>query len=70
MTSVWKEDKRFKPTKWYEAWETEALGQSTIVQLVRDELDRLLLPAHLSDVLEKERVQRERIAEILDRVGR
>jgi hypothetical protein len=33
-------------------------------------LDRLLLPAHLSDVLEKERVQRERIAEILDRVGR
>jgi hypothetical protein len=69
LTSIWKQDKRFKPAKWYEAWETEALGQAEIVRLVRDELDRLLLPLQLEAVLERERVQREQIAAILDNLA-
>jgi hypothetical protein len=69
LASAWKKDERFKPAKWYEAWETEALGQGEIVRLVRDELDRLLAPVRLSDVLEKERVQRERVAAMLARLN-
>jgi hypothetical protein len=65
LTSMWKKDERFKPAKWYEAWEAEALGQSTIVQLVRDELDWLLSPVQLSDVLENEQAQREQVSELL-----
>jgi hypothetical protein len=69
LTSVWKEDKRFKPAKWYEAWETEALGQSTIVQLVRDALDDRLSPTRIEDVLENERLQREQVAALLVDLG-
>jgi hypothetical protein len=43
----------------------EALGQSTIVRLVRNALDGLL-PEPLDDVLEREAEQRVRVAELLD----
>ena len=48
------------PARYQEAWEAEALGQSTIIALVRDALDALL-PEPLDDVLERERIQREAV---------
>jgi hypothetical protein len=51
LTPVWKLDSRFDAARQHEAWEAEALGQSTIVRLVRDALDGLL-PEPLDDVLE------------------
>jgi hypothetical protein len=64
ITSRTKLDKRFKPAREYQAWEAEALGQGTIQRLVRDALDDLL-PEPLESVLEKERRQRQRVAELL-----
>jgi hypothetical protein len=52
LTPVWKLDSRFHPARQHEAWEAEALGQSTIVRLVRNALDGLL-PEPLDDVLER-----------------
>ena len=37
-----KPDRRYKPARWHDAVETEALGQTFIVNLVREWLDRLL----------------------------
>jgi len=62
---VWKLDSRFHPARQHEAWEAEALDQSTIVRLVRNVLDGLL-PEPLDDVLEREAEQRVRVAELLD----
>lgn len=56
-----KEDGRYRddsPDRVSEAWETEALGQSTIVELVREALDELL-PEPLDDVLEREARERD-----------
>jgi hypothetical protein len=64
LEPVWKTDSRYTPPKTHYAWETEALGQGTIVQLVRDQLD-WLLPEPLEDVLEKEREQQEQVADVL-----
>jgi hypothetical protein len=50
--------------KRHEAIEVEALGQSAVVELVRDALDELL-PEPLSDVRERERVQRVATAKLL-----
>jgi hypothetical protein len=52
----------------HEAWGAEALGQSTIVRLVRNALDGLL-PEPLSDVLGREAEQRVRVAELLNELG-
>jgi hypothetical protein len=65
LTPVWKADNRYHPARQFEAWEAEALGQGTIVQLVRNALDDLL-PEPLEDVQEREEAQRERVAELLD----
>jgi hypothetical protein len=65
LLPVWKVDSRYRPPLTHEAWEAEALGQGTIQRLVRDALDALL-PEPLEDVLEREQVQREHVAEILD----
>jgi hypothetical protein len=65
LTPVWKVDNRYRPARDHEAWEAEALGQGTIVQLVRNALDGLL-PEPLEDVREREEAQRERVAELLD----
>jgi hypothetical protein len=65
LTPVWKLDSRFHPARQHEAWEAEALGQSSIVRLVRNALDGLL-PEPLDDVLEREAEQRVRVAGLLD----
>lgn len=65
IPSVIKHDKRYRPARAYEAWETEALGQNVIVGMVRDRLDELL-PEPLSSVRVRQRQQRERLSEYLD----
>jgi hypothetical protein len=64
LTSVWKKDHRYRPALEHEAWECEALGQGTIQRLVREALDDLL-PEPLADVRERERQEREQVAEAL-----
>ena len=54
---IMKPDHRYKPVRYHEAVETEALGQRLIVQLVREALDDLL-PEPLEDVLVHEDEQR------------
>ena len=52
-----------------EAWELQALGQATLVEILRAELDDRL-PEPLAGVLEREREQRERpVAAVLDRLN-
>lgn len=58
LTPMWKSDNRYRPARVSRAWECEALGQSTIVTLAQNVLDRLL-PEPLSDVLEREEQERE-----------
>jgi hypothetical protein len=59
-----KTDRRYRPARAHEAWETEALSQAVIVDLVGARLDELL-PEPLADVRVREREQREHVAEIL-----
>jgi hypothetical protein len=59
LTPVSKPDKRYKPVRFADAWETEALGQETVVQLLREALDELL-PEPLRIVLEREREAKAR----------
>jgi hypothetical protein len=60
-----KKDKRYSPAREFRAWETEALGQGLVRQLVRDALDELL-PEPLEDVRQREAKQRERVSEALE----
>jgi hypothetical protein len=64
LEPAWKKDERYKPAKWYEAVETEALGQAEITRIARSELDARL-PEPLSNVLAREQEQREEIEQIL-----
>lgn len=64
-----KPDKRYKPVRYHDAVETEALGQAFIVNLVRQWLD-FLLPKPLADVLEREARQRAAMRRVLRRGGR
>lgn len=64
LTPIWKTDNRYRPAKVSRAWECEALGQSTIVALAQNTLDRLL-PEPLADVLEREERERARWRERL-----
>lgn len=50
-------DRRFRPAQSYDAWETEALGQTAIVTIVRRALDKRL-PRGLAAVREREAVER------------
>jgi hypothetical protein len=54
LTPISKPDRRYKPARYADAWETEALGQQTVVSLLRDALDELL-PEPLAAVLVRER---------------
>jgi hypothetical protein len=65
LPSVTKSDRRYRPARAHEAWETEALSQAVIVDLVRApaRLDELL-PEPLADVRVREAEQRERVAQI------
>ena len=59
-----KRDKRYRGEQYFDAVETEALSQAVIVSTLRDRLDELM-PEPLDDVLERERQQREQVAEQL-----
>lgn len=59
LTPILKRDARDK--KRHPAVETEALGQTRIVQLLRDRLDDLLPAGRAEDVHEREIEQREAI---------
>ncbi len=62
-------DKRFRDGKAYDAWETESLGQAEVERLLLTHLDRLRVDRGLDPmerVLERERVERDRWAEVLD----
>jgi hypothetical protein len=59
LTPVQKADRRYRPARVADAWETEALGQETVVALVRERLD-WLLPEALEDVRVREREQKQR----------
>jgi hypothetical protein len=63
-----KPDRRFKPVQYHDAVETEALGQSEIVRIVREHLDGLL-PEPLEVVREREARQRQQVAAFLRRMG-
>lgn len=59
LTPIAKNDQRYKGGRGqHEAWETEALGQSLVVDLVRTRLEALL-PEPLQDVLERQDRERE-----------
>jgi len=64
-----KPDRRYKPARWHDAVETEALGQTFIVNLVREWLDRLL-PEPIADVRERERIERAQMRVALARIAR
>jgi hypothetical protein len=64
-----KPDRRYNPARWHEAVETEALGQTFIVNLVREWLDSLL-PEPIEDVREREKRQRARMRAALARITR
>jgi hypothetical protein len=66
LPRIAKPDRRYKPPRWHDAVETEALGQSFIVALVRARLEALL-PEPLEDVQERERRQRATVRALLAR---
>jgi hypothetical protein len=59
-----KRDYRFKPTREFEAVETEALGQRRIMELLAEKLEAEV-PEPLSEVLEREERQRIQVRERL-----
>jgi hypothetical protein len=59
-----KADRRYKPTRYFDAVETEAFGQANIVAALRSRLDELM-PEPLGAVLERQDHQREQVAEQL-----
>jgi hypothetical protein len=62
--AIVKRDRRYRDGRPHEAIEVEALGQTTVVRLVRAALDALL-PQPLEDVLARERWEREQVAALL-----
>jgi hypothetical protein len=66
ITPMFKKDGRDRQVR--EAWELQALGQATLVGMLRDELDdRLLVNGRdLASVLERERTEREAVAKLID----
>lgn len=67
LTVIQRLDGRTK--KYNDAVETEALGQATIIKILRKRLDELL-PEPLDDVLEREADQRELVTAALDKLAK
>jgi hypothetical protein len=65
LTPILKTDTRYRPARTHEAWETEALGQSTVITLVREAFDSLL-PEPLADVRVREQAEQEDALERLE----
>jgi hypothetical protein len=57
LEPIVKADKRYRPHRWHDAIETEALDQRVLVRIVRAELDRLL-PEPLEAAIAAERAER------------
>ena len=66
LSPIVKSDKRYRAGGEHEAYETEALGQSTVAHVLRNRLDRLL-PEPIEDVLEREAAERNELAAYLRR---
>jgi hypothetical protein len=64
-----KADRRYKPVRYHDAVECEALEQSFIVGLVRHRLDALL-PERLIDVRVREEAQRAKVRAALAKIAR
>jgi hypothetical protein len=64
-----KPDRRYKPVRYHDAVECEALEQPFIVGLVRDHLN-VLLPEALEDVQEREEAQRKKVRAALKKLAR
>jgi hypothetical protein len=63
-----KPDRRYRPVRYFDAVETEALGQARIVAALTYRLDELL-PEPIDDVLERQDQQRAEVAERLRQMG-
>jgi hypothetical protein len=63
-----KKDNRFKDGRPHQAFEVEALGQSVVMQTVRERLEELA-PSPLSDVQEHEQAECKRMLEVLELLG-
>ena len=61
-----KPDRRYKPVRYHDAIETEALRQTLILTIVRKQLDELI-PEPLEHVQVREQQQRQELAGQLDR---
>jgi hypothetical protein len=61
LRPVWKRDGRYTPPLEHDAWEAEALTQGTLLEILDAELERLLAPVLLDDVLEREAEEREEL---------
>ena len=62
-----KPDRRYKPWRYFDAIETETLGQRLIVDALRTRLDELM-PEPLADVQKRQTRQRAEVAEQLRRM--
>jgi hypothetical protein len=60
LAPIVKSDRRYRPVRWHEAIETEALDQRVLVRIVREALNRLL-PRPLVEVVGDEQAERERL---------
>jgi hypothetical protein len=60
---IMKADRRYKPPRYHEAVETEAISQRILVEILRKHL-RELLPEPLEHVLEREAFQRRQISDM------
>jgi hypothetical protein len=61
---IHKPDRRYRPPRMYEAWETEALGQTRVIALLRSTLVALM-PEPLDDVRVREAEQRKAVTRLL-----
>ncbi len=64
LSVINKPDRRYRPVRYHDAVETEALGQTEIVEICCGCLDSLL-PEPLKDVLEREKLQRRPMLDLL-----
>jgi hypothetical protein len=69
LTRIRKADRRYKPVRYHDAVETEALKQNIIVDIVRRRLNALL-PEPLDDVRVREQAQREQVRAALAKLAR
>jgi hypothetical protein len=61
---IQKPDRRFKPTRWHDAVETEAISQRVLIEILSAWLEQLL-PEPLARVQEREEDERKRIAKLI-----